>query len=114
MSLAALLENTADILEKSAAYLESIESNRIAADKAAITKKASKLAEQISDAVGEPVDEELIEELAKTSPEVQQLLGRLAGGENVESLGEPQEETKTASIDGVSPEDSRFLGWVQS
>lgn len=114
MSIAALLEQTADVLEKSAAYLETIESNRIATDKAVITKKASKLAEQISDAVGEPVDEELIEELAKASPEVQGLLGRLAGGDNVESLGGPQEEAKTASFDGLSPAEARFLDWVQS
>jgi uncharacterized phage infection (PIP) family protein YhgE len=115
MNIAALLEKTADVLEKSAAYLEGIESHRAASARAVVVKKASDLAGKISDTVGDPVSEELIEELAKASPEVQELLGRLAGGgDNVESLGGPQEETKTASIDDVSSADTRFLDWVQS
>lgn len=116
MTIVELLEKTAEVLEKSAVYLENIETTRVASEREHKTKEAAALAEKIADAVGEPINEDLISKLANASPEVQVLLGRLAGSDEVESLGGPSREVKTASIEdgSTSHADARFLNWVQS
>jgi|GEM_PF-1820069 len=115
MSADALMLQAADALEKMAAYVENNETSRIEKETAVRMKQANALADQISDMVGEPVDEEVVSKLAEATPEVQELLSRLTGGDNVDSLGGPQEVSKVASVDGNhQPADARFLDWVNS
>ena len=115
MKSADILNQAADVLEKTAAYLESTESARITEEHDARTKSAQDLAEKIADVTGELVEPELVEKISTMSPDVQDILGRLTNGGNVDSLGGPEETTKLASVEGGIPaEDARFLSWVQS
>lgn len=106
------LYSTAEVLEKTAAYLESLETNRMSVEKTQRAKVATDLAARLSAAVGEPVSQEVAEKVAQ-APEIHALLNRLAGGGDVESLGGPQESnTKTAAVSaGGSDADRRWLEW---
>jgi hypothetical protein len=108
------LLQTADILEKTAAYLERIDSEKIAAKQEAQQKQAHALAEKISDATGMRVEDELLSKLAELSPEVQDVISRIAGGDPVESMGGPSETTKVASAGGIGPAEASFLSFLTS
>ena len=109
----------ATVLEKAAAYLDAVESQRLNEIKQEKTAKAQVLAEKISNAVGEPFDNSLLEKLSELSPEMSTLVQRLSGGNAVESLGGPPENIKTAGIlsvnsvqDRANAADDRFIDWV--
>lgn len=105
----------ADALEKMAAYIEATETTRATQEYTARRKHASVLADKIANTVGEPLDDMLVEKLASSNPEIQELISRLTGGELVDSLGGPQEVTKTANVNGaLSSEDARFVDWINS
>lgn len=109
-----LLETVADVLEKTAAYYESIEASRVAKIQQQEKQDAQKLAETISEALGEPLDDSLVDKLSHVTPEVRGILTRMAGDSgNVESLGGP-ETAKVAGADGLPPEDLRFISWLNS
>ena len=115
MKAATILNQAAEVLEKTAAYLEGTESTRITQEQTARTKSAQELADKIAEVTGELVEPELVEKISAMGPEVQGILGRLATGGTVDSLGGPEESTKLASVEGGLPaEDARFLSWVQS
>lgn len=109
-----LMLHTADILEKTAAYLEKTESEKVAQEKATQQKAASDLADRISDVTGEPIDGELIDKLASLTPEVQDVISRLTGGGMAESMGGPDETTKVASSGGMGSAEERFLSFLMS
>ena len=113
-SVADALKQAADVFDKTAEYLETTESVRISAEKQEKTARAKKLANQLSELTGEELDVNVIEKLSGIDPDVQDLLGRLGGGDMVDSLGGPSESEKRASVDGVPPEDAQFLTWVNS
>ncbi len=115
MTAAEILNQAADVLEKTAAFIENEESGKIAELKAARVKSAQNLADKLTEATGEAVEPEIVEKLSSMGPEVQGFLSRLTDGGTVDSLGGPEENTKLASVEGgVSPADARFLAWVQS
>jgi hypothetical protein len=106
-------DQVADVLEKTADYIEAVESSKIAAETEKRTKAAAALADQLTDVTGEHFDQEMVSKLAGLEPEVANVLSKLAGTGLVDSLGEPKETTKvkTAS-DGVSPAAQRFDEWL--
>jgi hypothetical protein len=115
MKAANLLLQAADVLEKTAAILESTESTRIGQIRQERTKTAQELAEKIANVTGELVEPELVEKLSSMGPDVQNIIGRLTDGGNIDSLGDVEESIKLASVTGGLPaEDARFLSWVQS
>lgn len=115
MKASDVLNQAADVLEKTAAYIEGIESKNIADATEIREKAAQNLAEKISAATGEQIDTELAEKLSSMGPEVQDILGRLTDGGLVDSMGDAEDTTKLASVEGGLPiEDARFLAWVQS
>lgn len=114
MSVAEVLNQAADIFDKTAEYLEKSESSRLAMEKKAKDEKAIKLATQIAETTGEELDETLVEKLSGIDPDIQALLGRLGHGDTVDSLGGPPEHEKVAGLDGVPPEDSQLLSWINS
>ena len=112
---AELLELVADVLEKNAAYYESLESSRVAKEEEQLRTKASALATRISEVVGEPLDEELVAKLSTADPDIHGLLERAVGSmETVDSLGGVEDEEKVAGYGGLAPEDARFLGFINS
>ena len=108
------LIQTADILEKTAAYLERIDSEKIAAKQEAQQKQAQVLAEKIQDATGMRVEDELLDKLGSLSPDLQNIIASIAGGDPVESMGGPDETTKVASAGGVGPAEMSFLTFLTS
>lgn len=115
MKAADILNQAADVLEKTAAFIDGIESERIATIHADRTKTARALAEKISAATGENIEPALAEKLSSMGPEIQDIIGRLTSGGTVDSLGDAEDSVKLASVTGgISPADARFLAWVQS
>ena len=112
-----LLDSAAEVLEKTAAYLEKQEAHRVSADHEAKTAVARDLAAKLSETVGEQFDESMVEKLSEVSPEIQSLLGRVTGTDLVDSLGGVDEDstTKTASINGaMGPAEASFMEFLQS
>ena len=108
------LLHVADVLEKAAEYIDNQEKTKVAEEQAVARERAEKLAGQVADAIGEPVTEELIEKLSGVDGNLGGLLGRLSGGEAVDSMGGPQ-ETKTASIaQGMGPAEQGLLSWLNT
>lgn len=109
------LNQVADVLEKTADYIEAVESSKNAQEQEKRTKAASALADQLTDVTGEHFDEEMVNKLAGLEPEVADVLSKLAGSGAVDSLGGPNESkgVKTAS-DGVSPAEQRFMEFLIS
>ena len=115
MSAADTLRQAADVLEKTAEYMENSESVRINEQNAERMKSAQVLADKIAQVTGEAVEPQLVEKLSAMGTDVQSIIGRLTDGGEVDSLGGPDESTKLASIDGgLPPEDVRFLAYLQS
>lgn len=115
MKAADILNQAADVLEKTAAFIDGIESKRIAEIQADRNKTAQSLADKIAAATGETVTPELTEKLSAMSPDIQDILGRLTDGGSVDSLGDADDNVKLAGVTGaVSPADARFLAWLQS
>ncbi len=115
MKAADILNQAADVLEKTAAYIDGIESARISEEKAGRTKSAQALADKIAAATGEPLETELVEKLSSMGPEIQDILGRLTDGGTVDSLGDADDNVKLAGVTGeINSADARFLAWVQS
>ena len=115
MSADKLMVQAAEALEKMAEYIEHAETTRVAQESSIRRKHANALATKIANAVGEPLDDILVEKLASSNPEIQELIGRLTGGDVVESLGGPMEVSKVASVSGaLPPADARFVDWVTS
>lgn len=109
------LNLVADVLEKTADYIEAVEAQKTADANKERTKAATALADQLSDVTGEQFDQEMVDKLASLEPEVANVLSKLAGTGSVDSLGGPEDNknVKTAS-DGVSPAEQRFVGWLTS
>jgi hypothetical protein len=110
-----LLLQTADVLEKAAAYIENLETTRLTQELETKTKTAADLAQKLSQATGEPATADMVQKLAALSPDMQQVIARLAGTETVDSLGGPPNtgtEKQAGVSPGMPPEDTRFLNWL--
>jgi hypothetical protein len=109
------LLQTAEVLEKTAAYLERIDSEKVAKVQEETQKKVSELAEKISAITGESLDDETVSKIAGLSPDVQEIIGRIAGGGAVDSLGGPDDMDKVASVSGgMGSAENSFLSFLMS
>ena len=111
---AELLLKAADILEKTAEYVEQIEVKKVAQAEEEKTKVAQELATKLSATLGEDIDTAVVEKLSGMGSDVQDLVSRLAVGGEVDSLGGPEMEEKVASHSSVDAADARFLNWCNS
>jgi len=111
-----IMSQVAEILDKTAEYIERLEGEKVSAKNEERKKAASVLATKLTEAVGEPVDETLAEKLSNLDPEVQKVISKLAGAERVDSMGGPSdnETQKVASTSGLPPEDARYIAWLNS
>jgi len=111
-----IMSQVAEILEKTADYIERLEGEKVATQNEERKKAASVLATRLTEAVGEPVDESLAVKLSNLDPEVQKVISKLAGAERVDSMGGPSDNDtqKVASTNGLPPEDARLLTWLNS
>lgn len=115
------LELVADILEKSATYIdaletkyESLQNEKTAQRNEVLQKEAEELAHKYERATGEAIDVDVLKKIAGSDDEeIKQLFDKLASFEDADELGGPHE--KNASKTGDIPsEDARFLNWTLS
>ena len=114
MSNPQLLNQVAEVLEKTAVYFEEIESQKATAVSTARKTAANTLMEKLSVATGEQIDTDMTEKLSQLDPEISKFLGKIAGEQTeVESMGGPKGATsiKTASAGGSGAAE-RFLDWI--
>ena len=111
-----VMTQVAEILEKTADYIERLEGEKISARTNERKKAASVLAGKLTEAIGEPVDDTLTAKLSNLDPEMQEIISKLAGTGRVDSMGEPSdnETQKVASSSGLPPEDTRYIAWINS
>lgn len=111
-----IMSQVAEILDKTAEYVERLEGEKVSARIEERKKAASELAGKLTEAIGEPVDDALAEKLSNLDPEMQQMISKLAGTGKVDSMGEPSDNDtqKVASSSGLPPEDARLLTWLNS
>jgi len=112
-----VLNSVAEVLEKTADYIERVESQQIAVREEAQMKVASAMAERLGEAIGEEVEPEVVRKLASLDSDITSLLDRVSGAGAVESMGGPSDSetdnVKTAFA-GLPPEDQRFLDWCMN
>ena len=111
-----IMSQVAEILEKTADYIERLEGAKISARVEERKKAASDLAGKLTEAIGEPIDETFAVKLSNLDPEIQQVISKLAGTGRVDSMGGPSDNDnqKVASSSGLPPEDARILAWLNS
>jgi DNA polymerase/3'-5' exonuclease PolX len=108
------LNRVADVLEKTADYIEAVEAQKVAAETEKRAKAASQLADKLTDVTGEHFDETMVNKLAGLEPEVAEVLAKLAGTGNVDPMGGPKEDAVKTASGVVSAADSRFAEWLTS
>lgn len=88
-----LLLKAADILEKAAAYIDSVEGEKVAAESAAKDATLKSIAARYADVTGESLDDAELSKLASDTAAletVRKMLDKTSGA--VESLGRPGRE----------------------
>ena len=114
MRSADTLNQVADILEKAAAYIDSMEAEKQSAQHAAATQIANKLASRVEETIGEPIGDDLVEKLSGTDEDVQRIIQKLAGGEDVESMGGVEQEKTAGVTSGMGSAEQGFISWLST
>ncbi|RLC86826.1 MAG: hypothetical protein DRJ03_07665 [Chloroflexi bacterium] len=109
-------EQVAELLEKSAAYIENLVATQAQSAQEERIKEASDLAQQISDATGDEIDSDTVAKIAEVAPEVSDILRKFAGtSSQVDSLGGPETDSDNVKVaHSMSSADRSFLGWLTS
>ncbi len=115
-----VLNITADVLEKAAAYIDAVESEKIEAVAAERSKIASALKNRYEEATGESLEDSFLSKLAASDTDIIKFVEKLAGSTQApESMGGPGEsrgemaEPRTKKEAAVAAED-RFAAWLTS
>lgn len=114
------LEQIADVLEKTAAYVEAIESTKAEAVANDRQKLASLLKDRYEEATGEPLEEEALQKLASTDLDVLAAFDKLAESRSnsVSDLGGPADRqdrsTPLTTKEAADRADEDFLNFLIS
>lgn len=106
-----ILLETADVLDKLAAYVDSVEIQR---DEVS-TASARSLAEKVADSLGQPVTDDLVAKIAQADPNMVSLLAQLAqSGDSIDSMGgpAPTHTTKTAGNGQMGTAEASLMNWL--
>lgn len=110
----------AEILEKAAAYIEAVETEKQAAVTAERSKAAETLKTRYAEVTGEQLSDEIVSKLASAEPTVLSLIEKLAGNsEDAVSLGGPSETKDGAPVyttkkEAVAAAEDRLAAWLSS
>jgi hypothetical protein len=111
-------EEVANVLEKLATYIETMESAKTAEIQAERTSVAKELAAKISSVTGETMDDETVDKLARADKDILITLGKLANETNSESLGGPAEKRNPnaamTSKEASAAADENLLNFILS
>lgn len=107
-------EQVADLLDKSAAYIENLVAAQEQEAQEERTKEAAVLAQKITDITGDEVDSATVAKMAEVSPEVSDLLQKFAGSSSrVDSLGGPETDSSVVKVaDSMSSAERNFVTWL--
>ena len=86
----------ANVLEKLAVYVESVQEEKNASLREQSTKVIEAARQKLSSLTGEDIPEEVLNKLGETDPEVLSVFNKLAAEDESGELGEPSQR-KTAS-----------------
>lgn len=114
------LNIAAEVVEKVAAYVDAIESDK----KAAVTAERAKIAEQLknkfNEATGESLSDDLVEKLASADGDIVALVEKLAGSSQPPvPMGGPGEVRDDSAAPRTTKEaayaaDDRFVAWLST
>jgi len=109
-----ILLDTAEILEKLAAYVDGIESQKQEVSAAS----ARSLAEKVSESLGHRLDVNMINKIAQADPDMVNLLAQLTqSGDSVDSLGgpaTPTHSTKVAGSGDMGAAEASLMDWLRA
>ena len=115
-----LLNITAEVLEKAAAYIDAIETAKSDAEKTAKVKLASEIKDSLSALTGEEVSSEVAEKLA-ASDDVLKLFTKFAGSRvPAEKLGEAGDVSDSSTLtprsvkEAADVAEANFTNWLKS
>jgi hypothetical protein len=112
------LTSAAEILEKAAAYIEAVETEKLAAVTAERTKAAEVFKSRYAEVTGEQLSDDVVSKLASAEPTVLSLIEKLAGnGEAPVSLGGPGSAKDGPPVFATKKEaaaaaDDRLAAWL--
>jgi hypothetical protein len=110
------LEKIADVLEKAAAYIDAVESEKEDLIREGRTKLAGLLKEKYEAATGAPIDETAIEKLASADLDLLETFDRLASAHSSSEMGGPADKpdsSRPMSVKEASEvADDRFLNFI--
>ena len=116
-----MYEKIAVVLEKAAAYLDAIESDKQSAIKAERDKLASILKEKYEEATGEAVSEETLSKISHADVDLLGVFERLtdaAAEKTASDMGTPAERRDTnapmTTKEAAEAADDHFVDWVLS
>jgi hypothetical protein len=114
-----LLNLAADVLEKTAEYLDSIDTvnhrNRVQEHQ----KKANEIKTQLAQTLGETVNDSVADKLASLDSDVQTIIGKVLNASPAESMGSASDTLNTAKTasykeNGVGPAEAQFIEWFNT
>jgi len=88
----------AEVLEKTASYIEAVESEKLAAVQATRNRLVSAIRDKVSAATGEDIPDDIIGKLAQADPAVLSTIEKLAVSNEPENMGSPS--SRPGSADG--------------
>lgn len=113
-----MYDQIAQVLEKAAAYIESVEQNKEAQIREERSRVAKELAEKIAEATGESIDDDVVEKLAAADKDVLSTLEKLANDTMADEWGQPAQQ-KSPSVpsngkEAVAAAEETFLNFLLS
>jgi hypothetical protein len=111
--------NIAEVLDKTAAYLEELDSATSQQQKVAQHKEANSLASKLKTITGEQISDDMVEKLSSADPAIKSLLAKIACVDGApDSLGGPETNNniKVAGVDsrGMGLAEDNFLAWLST
>lgn len=111
-----MFDQIADVLEKTAQYVDALEGEKQAAVAAERKKMIELLRDKYAEATGEEISDTMVTKLASADGDVVGLLEKLAGTTDNTELGGPgnkSDETIPMTVkEAADTADQKFLDWI--
>lgn len=111
-----MFNQIADVLEKTAQYVDALEGEKQAAVAAERRKMVELLRDKYAEATGEDISDSMVTKLASADGDVVGLIEKLAGTTDITGLGGPSsknDETIPLTVkEAADTADQKFLDWI--
>jgi hypothetical protein len=114
--MATQLEKLADVLEKTAVYLDAIETEKLDAIRSDRKKLAGILKDKYEDMTGDVIDEDVLQKIADSDIDVLAAFERLTKTASSDDLGTPADRNDTSTPltvkEAAEVAGDRFENWI--